>query len=328
MPVRVAIVGAGVAGLACGALLAERGLTVTAFDKGRRPGGRLASRVEIAGGQAFSFDYGAQYFTARHPDFLRQVRQWAADGLVARWPVIGKDAWIGVPGMSALVVRMAAGIDVHWSHHVSSLVRRDGSWFVRHGAGEAGPFDWVVLALPAEQAAALAGVHDFALARLAAQSPSRPCWAAMLGFDAPLGDAPTVVTDSGPIQWAARNTAKTGRCGGEAWTVHADHRWSAEHLEREPEAIAALLAAALVDAVGARAAPLYARAHRWRYALSACGQRGAYGNPVLSLGACGDWLLAPRIESAWISGRILAEEIAMATLESSPALIPASRSRA
>ena len=39
-----AIVGAGIAGLACAQQLQAAGRTVQLFDKGRRPGGRVATR--------------------------------------------------------------------------------------------------------------------------------------------------------------------------------------------------------------------------------------------------------------------------------------------
>ena len=37
---RVAVIGAGIAGLAAGALLVQAGLTPVIFEKGRGPGGR------------------------------------------------------------------------------------------------------------------------------------------------------------------------------------------------------------------------------------------------------------------------------------------------
>lgn len=52
--------------------------------------------------------------------------------------------------------------------------------------------------------------------------------------------------------------------------------------------------------------PIAATSHRWRYALSAGTGEGAMWNPEIGLGVCGDWLLGPRVECAWLSGRILA----------------------
>ena len=47
-------------------------------------------------------------------------------------------------------------------------------------------------------------------------------------------------------------------------------------------------------------------AHRWRYALSGAAGRTMFWDEEFRLGVCGDWLVGPRIESAWASGRALA----------------------
>jgi predicted NAD/FAD-dependent oxidoreductase len=78
------VIGAGIAGLACARTLQDHGLEVAVFDKGRRPGGRLATR-ETRGVPERWFDHGAQYFTARDPRFTTYVRSWAEDGLVEPW---------------------------------------------------------------------------------------------------------------------------------------------------------------------------------------------------------------------------------------------------
>lgn len=303
---RVAIVGAGVSGLSCAQALSANGISVRLFDKGQRPGGRLASTDVTLGGTAFAFDYGAQYFTARHPDFIAAVRAWADRGLVARWPAAGADAWVGVPHMAKVVELLAADLSVVWSNHVSALTRGNGEWLVGHRDSGVGPFDAVILAMPPEQVAPLAGLHDFALAQKAARASSEPCWSTMLGFAAPLPTRDDVIVGTGPLSWAARNVAKPGRRGGEAWVVHADPAWSREHLEQDGKRIAPQMANAFLRSLGADDVPVFAEAHRWRYAMTSRDTSGFYLNDAVGLGACGDWLLAPRIESAWLSGRMLA----------------------
>ncbi|TGN44114.1 FAD-dependent oxidoreductase, partial [Paracoccus liaowanqingii] len=64
--IRVAIIGAGLAGLTCAGRLAQAGLSVTLFDKGRGPGGRLATRRADDG---LRFDHGALWLAARDPGF-------------------------------------------------------------------------------------------------------------------------------------------------------------------------------------------------------------------------------------------------------------------
>ena len=83
---RIAIVGAGLAGLSCGTRLDQAGHGVALFDKGRGPGGRLSTRRMATPSGDARFDHGAQYFTARDPDFRWQVADWEGAGLAAPWP--------------------------------------------------------------------------------------------------------------------------------------------------------------------------------------------------------------------------------------------------
>lgn len=98
---RTAIVGVGMAGLACAERLAGRGHVLTLLDKGRGPGGRMSTRrVATEAGKA-NFDHGAQYFMVRDPGFRTRVDAWVATGCVAPWVAAGAEAFVGVPGMNA-----------------------------------------------------------------------------------------------------------------------------------------------------------------------------------------------------------------------------------
>lgn len=81
---RVAIVGAGVAGLACAARLQAAGLDVSLFDKATGPGGRCATQHTPAG----PFDHGAPGFTASSEAFGRHVQAWAREGWLAPDPLV------------------------------------------------------------------------------------------------------------------------------------------------------------------------------------------------------------------------------------------------
>ena len=307
-PTRIAIVGAGIAGLACADALKAAGHEVSLFDKGRGPGGRMSTRrMETPLGEA-AFDHGAQYFAARDPDFRAEVAGWQAGGIATPWPEAGAEAWVGVPGMNAVVCRMAANHMVELGLLVTGLVRKNGAWWLASQRGEIGPFDAALLAIPAEQAAAILSLHDFSMGRTALTARSQPCWTGMFAFSEALEHMPPVIRHAGNIEWAARNSSKPGRSGPEAWVVQMNAVWSTRWLESPPEDICAMLLAALAEAAGqALPAPVMATAHRWRFALSAGMGDGALWNGQLRLGACGDWLLGPRVECAWLSGRMLAE---------------------
>ncbi len=313
---KVAIVGAGIAGLSCADILASKGWQVTLFDKGRKAGGRMASRrLQTAHGEA-SFDFGAQYFTVRDRGFAAEVARWAEAGLAVRWPEAREDAWIGVPAMNVVVREMAARHDVRFSHHVSGLAREGNHWRLLGEGMPAEHFDAAVLALPAEQAAPILTLHDFELARTALFARSQPCWTGMFAFDEPLRHDEHILRNHGILAWAARDSAKPGRAGPESWVVQATPQWSTVHLERSPEEVAPHLLAALHEATGGHApAPLAQSIHRWRYALSAGTGLGSLWNAKQQIGACGDWLLGPRVECAWVSGRMLGERMVGAAQE-------------
>lgn len=307
---KVGIIGAGMAGLACADALVKAGHDVELFDKGRGPGGRMSTRrIETSAGPA-AFDHGAQYFTVRDPDFAQVAAVWQARGVAARWPEAGSDAWVGVPGMNAVIRDLAGRHQVEFGYLAKGIVRGADGWTIASERGARGPFDAIAVSIPAEQAAAILSLHDFEQARTALLARSQPCWTLMAAFAEPVPFQSPILRDAGPITWAARNGAKPGRGPGECWVVQAHGTWSAEHLEATPEAIAPLLLEVFASAVGATLPPvLTLTAHRWRYALSAGTGLGSLWNPALQLGACGDWLLGPRVECAWLSGRELAANI-------------------
>ncbi|MGH8251075.1 MAG: NAD(P)-binding protein [Steroidobacteraceae bacterium] len=96
----IAVIGAGLARLACARRLAEVGLHPQVFDAQRSPGGRLATRrFESAG-----FDHGAQYLTVSDARFRRVIEAAHLAGAAARrsprWQADDRgrgELWVGAP---------------------------------------------------------------------------------------------------------------------------------------------------------------------------------------------------------------------------------------
>ena len=79
-PVRhIAVIGAGIAGMACARTLAQAGHKVSVFEKSRGAGGRMSTKGTEFGG----FDHGAQYFTVRDARFEKALS--ISANLVRRW---------------------------------------------------------------------------------------------------------------------------------------------------------------------------------------------------------------------------------------------------
>ncbi|MEM6475099.1 MAG: FAD-dependent oxidoreductase [Pseudomonadota bacterium] len=322
----ILIIGAGMAGLTCATRLAAAGRDVLVIDKGRGPGGRMAARRAEVAGETLGFDHGAQYFTARHPDFLAQVREWEAQGVVAKWPAAGEDAWVGTPGMNAPIRAMADKVAVNWSVRAESpdqgaINAVNRNWIVEVNGGE-----WkfhphtVLLTVPAEQALdLLSGLErnmpdcpKRRLAEIPAKVRSEPCWAVMAAFAQPLNIEADCLRDAeAPISWAARNSAKPQRNGAETWVLHASPAKSREIINMPKEEAAEHLLAEFFAQTGlAPVSPIHLTAHRWLYAMpEKVGGEPAYFDSAARIGIAGDYLHSPRVEGAFLSGLALAERV-------------------
>lgn len=318
---RIAVIGAGIAGLSCATLLKGAGHKVRVFEKSRGPSGRMSTRR----GDDWQGDHGAQYFTARNPDFRAEIERWQQAGAAALWTprlqVIGKpggrevdphtERFVGTPQMTSPARLLAASLDLQTQTTIGSLQREASGWrlaSVEEGLLD-GHFDAVVLALPAPQAGPLALAVAPALAALAESATMRGCWVLMLRFEAPLAlpfDAAFV--NHGPLRWIARDNSKPGRGGQECWVLHASAEWSQVHIEQDAASATRRLMQAFAELGGPAAREV--SAHRWRYAdTSPALDRGASWLASKRIGLCGDWLNGGRVEGAWLSGRALAEQI-------------------
>ena len=206
----VAVVGAGLAGLACAWRLARSGVVATPvvlYDRGRAPGGRAARRRGDDGdgnvqppGSA-RHDAGLSHIEPRSPAFVALLREWegslgGASGSgspVSRWEGGGRERWVGRPSAAAIATAIAAsdGVRLLPGAAVAGLDGGPGRWTVRLDgdggdaalADPAPPASVVVLADPAlAPAAAAAGSTAVAAALAAAGEGRAPLFAVFLAL--------------------------------------------------------------------------------------------------------------------------------------------------
>ena len=191
---QVAVIGAGIAGLACARELQSHGLSVDVFEKSRGPSGRMSTRRT----QEWSADHGAQYFTARDPRFIEEVQSWIQAGTAAVWKpklkIYEAKTWreshsqdiryVGTPYMNSPGKHLAESLSIQYERTISELVRRDGKWHLQ--CSEANeittPYDFVVLAIPAPQASALLRDLDSGAAHITDSAQMKACWTMMANF--------------------------------------------------------------------------------------------------------------------------------------------------
>lgn len=313
---RVAVIGAGIAGLTAARVLHDHNHEVVVIEKSRGPGGRSATRRR----EPWRFDHGAQYFTARDRQFAEQVKRWSEAGVVAPWRdgIVRladgsrsntQTRWRGVDGMNRMTKHLARDLDVRTQHRVQQIVPTPGhGWDLEIENDPQGlrSFDAVIVSAPAPQAAELLREPHSAFSDFASKVEYDPCWAVMAtstGQSTP--DWGGAFADGEILDWVQQSTASDGTT---LWVAHASTNWSRDNLELDPEHAAKLLAEALRDSVGVAMDVNSAVAHRWRFArvVNPTGDLALF-DPDARIGVAGDWLgRSARLESAWQSGTAVA----------------------
>lgn len=336
-PRHFAVIGAGMAGVACARTLAQGGDHVTVFEREAAAGGRMASEATPFG----RFDSGAQYFTVRDARFARAletapgvVRPWSANavrvldahGRVAEAALPAREPhWVAAPGMDALVAHWAAplGEQLVTGTRVTRVeadaldaqrwqLRTDAAGGAQHVYSG---FDAVLLAVPPARTRHLLGALSAPLSEGIEPVRIAPCWTLMIAF--PQASQPTL-SHLGPqwnaalsthhrVAWLARESSKPGRDGIERWTLQASAAWSQEHLGDDAPRIEAKLLRAFAEITGIHAMPAYARARCWSEAKTETPlARTHLWDARSRLGVAGDWCIGHRVEDAFVSGLSLA----------------------
>jgi renalase len=307
---RVIVVGAGIAGVTCARELVQAGLEVEVHERAVAVGGRMAA-PQIEGR---AVDMGASYFTASDPDFLRQVQDWCARGLARHWtdrfPELtptglkelapGPWRYASPGGLRSLVADLAPE-----STKLGQLVSR-----IEPGPAVDGePADAVVLAMPDPQAVRILGPglpevrsrverRSWEPVIALAATFSRRTWEPFEG--AFINDHPT-------LRWVADDGRRRGDHAA-VLVAHSTSTFAAGFLT-QPSAAGPGMADALERLLGC-GHPRSVHIHRWSFARPAEARQESHFFGAERIGLAGDGWGAPRVETAWLSGRALGRRIA------------------
>ena len=312
---KVAVIGAGMAGLTVARRLQAAGNDVTVFDKSKGTGGRLSSRAYDAGW----IDHGAPYLTLETAESLDFLKEQGAAGAMQAWSPETSGALhadercvcIGVPRNSAITRQLLGPLVFQPSTRIARLEQVPDGWrLYNDGETALGVWSHVIVAVPAPQALPLVREMHGWIDRIRAVA-MEPSWVAAVSAAETLGDLADVSVYEHPvIRRITRNSAKPGRRNENIYMVQANKTWSQAQLEDPPEEVGKKILQSFTQVAGARAETGILFTHRWRYALTEI----ALGQPCLwdaeaNLGVCGDWCLGRKVEDAWQSGMELARRI-------------------
>ena len=241
----VLIIGAGMSGMTAACELSRAGRRVMVVDKGRGPGGRMASRRI---GEAV-FDHGAQFITARSDRFSSSIQEWSGHGIMSEWcrgfstATHGHPRWRGNPDMTALPQHLAQGIDVLLETRITSVKLVGDHWSVAIGDGSSITSAAVLLTPPIPQSLCMLDAGNFEVPadlrlRLEAIRYER-CLSVLAVLDGPSGMSPPggMAFEDGPVSWLADNQLK-GISRVPCVTLHASHDFSLAHWDADRNDIA------------------------------------------------------------------------------------------
>jgi renalase len=339
LPPRVAVVGAGIAGLTCARELCLRGFDPVVFEADDRVGGRCSSRSTRIGvfddaAQCISGATRLSAYAVQRPGELAALHPWTVAATPAEeernstgWKKDEDEAdvtrtlklmgAVGVPSMLALANALARPLDVRLHTPILRAQRRGARWTLHSSAGEIDEdFRALVLAMPAPLALPLARESsEVADALRAVRFRSR--WVLLLGSDRSVGLPGYREFQGGPIERIAAMHSKPGRAANapQRWFVEADERWSLQHEHDDAETVADLLLENFRAHAGRSVTPNFLCAHQWRHAFvetpaTTLRRTDCLWDGKVQLGVCGDSVVPSQVDRVHGSGVAMARAVA------------------
>lgn len=334
----IAIVGAGLAGLTAGRLLAKAGHEVTIFEKSTGFGGRMATRY--AGEEMLSrIDHGLPYFSAEGDEFREFIRELEEKNLVLRWgdqlsffdgekliPTnpnsSGTGFYAASQGMNNIGKYLSRWVDVKLGQKVGGLTffgrnrTRKRAWVVNFSSSDTFTADAVILALPAPQtygilATTIDEINTLKIVREIDEVNYRPSYSLMAGFNE--SEPPSwegVICKNSVLEFISNENSKRPQQSGTSLVLHATEEFSRQESESDSETVTNRMLAGLAALTGGwTSAPDWTQLHFWRYSRSLNKLPYDYmehEDSEAPLAVIGDYFNGNSVEAAFNSGQRLA----------------------
>ncbi len=333
---KLAIIGAGVAGLMAARLIAQQrpDVAITVFEKSRGLGGRAATRRH----DRWRYDHGAQYL--RMPDPWLQTTLASSDLVALQpsvWLVDGaghchpssrptQPAWVYQQGIAQIGRQLIAALtlDLRLQVRVAALHAEGAGWrLMAETAADLGWFDAVLLTPPAPQlrellaASELSAAAKSALDAALAPATYAPCLALIVGYATdftPPWYALLSEDQQLPVRWLGCEHLKPQRAPDHSslLVLHFTPAWSKEHWQWSSERVYQAVQPWLAQVAGRDwPTPVLLDRQGWRYALpTGCADADALHSAAAGLFWAGDYLAGKgRVHLAAEQGRQTAERI-------------------
>ena len=116
------------------------------------------------------------------------------------------------------------------------------------------------------------------------------------------------------LSWAANeNSKKRFNSSNSLWTLQSSVKWAKKtiNIYKKNKKVENLLISKFLNFTGYKKNKIiFKKTHGWKYSYNFHGSPyKSYWNKKLRIGVCADWLIGPKVESAWLSANDLAKKI-------------------
>jgi predicted NAD/FAD-dependent oxidoreductase len=313
----VLIIGAGISGLAAAKYLEDQGLMVKVLDKGKAPGGRLATKRLEYKNDKIVFDYGAVFIEGINAEFKDFTNELLEKDIVRIWHVGNynpgtkridlSEKYAGKKSMREIALHLAGGLNISVNKRVELINWGDNQWNVIT-ADSFYKARSLILTMPNPQAMQLLDISGISIphkikAKLETVRYEKTITALLIldGESGIMGEG-GVKFNEGPVSFITDNNIKGINKNQTAVTVEMSHSFSSQYWDSSDAELAGHIVTLAKSMLSSNVVDYHI--HKWRYSKPSnfYSKRFEFIEEPGPLYLAGDSFLGNNLESAYLSG--------------------------
>ncbi len=314
------IIGSGVSGSTIAYLLSKK-FNVEIFDKARGLGGRASNKRFI---KNQSFDHGVQYITPKSKDFKKFIKLLYKKKLLKIWSgnhldftfekKEKKDKFVGTLGNNIISKYYTRNIKKNFQSSVKSITHNDYFWEIKLKNQKSINTRSVIFTCPYPQLKKIAKKYldkKFLKLKIIMEPNITTMIALKNQKHVPVS---SIKFNDDTLSWAANeNSKKRFKSSNALWTLQSSVKWARKNIntyKKNKKVENTLISKFLYFTGYKKNKIIFKKTHGWKYSYNFLGTPyKSYWDKKLRIGVCADWLIGPKVESAWLSANDLAKKI-------------------
>ena len=298
MSKKVIIIGSGIAGISSSLKLKSYGINSIIIDKGNFIGGRISTREVKNGSSSSFFFHGAQFFTAKKPEFKKIISNGVDAKYIKEFGSFNPKRYRGNKTMRDFLLNLSKELHIQQKVQIIGIKPdKNRIKVLDNKTKEWTSYDGVISTPPAPQNYELLNQFPF-LQKTLNTGSYHACIALMFSFEKiPLGlnTHYDFYKQPGILSWMASGSSLN------VWTAHTNEKFSDLNYLKDRNFLKEEIMSS-VKQFFYKSKIKFHSLHVWRYAKVARVCLGPQIDPRHPVAIAGDFLEGPNVEAAFVSG--------------------------